>query len=655
MQTRGNKKAYFSDIDEVKREVTISFSSEIPVKTENAAVGVHLEILSHREGDINFERIQDGGPVLYKHGGLHIGAVRSVWVEGEKAYARVIISDRDKEVQGYWRDIVNGILRNVSVGYLVGERERVPELDKDGVPAYRCTWTPYEISFLPIPEDHTVGVGREFKSNEKRKIMKRSEIILALLEQQGGFRGMPTPEEAMALAESLGLSAEEVQAAIDEVYGAEEEVMEEDVVVEDLDETDVIEREYEEDEEDEEREMDEEDEEERSFGGRNVKIRKRNFGYKPTGRSGHISMGVSSKEKFKRAATEVLMSRAGLANHNAQNNYNGYSLIMLAQESLRQAGVKTTGFDVNQIAQRAITHSSSDFSTLLADVASKALLKGFDETEETYEAWTTVVSFRDFKPQYFTDLSEVSGLEEVREGGEYTHGTFVDHGENFSIKTFGRMFSIARQALINDDLGAMTRVPQEMGRAAKRLEGDIIYNDNLAANPLMGDGIALFEENTHLNLVVTGSGAPPSVATLTEAKVAMALQKGRNSQATLNIQPAFIIVPKALEDLAMVLISSIYDHTTTSGGAGFQQPNPHANSLQVIAEHRLDAISTTAWYMVASPGQFDTMARGYLNGNQAPSVKQQDSWIRDGTEFKVSHDFNAKALEWKTFYKNEGA
>lgn len=41
--------------------------------------------------------------------------------------------------------------------------------------------------------------------------------------------------------------------------------------------------------------------------------------------------------------------------------------------------------------------------------------------------------------------------------------------------TYGELFSITRQAIINDDLMALTDIPRKMGMAATATIGDLVY------------------------------------------------------------------------------------------------------------------------------------------------------------------------------------
>ncbi len=81
------------------------------------------------------------------------------------------------------------------------------------------------------------------------------------------------------------------------------------------------------------------------------------------------------------------------------------------------------------------------------------------------------------------------------------------------------------------------------GNSIAQLESDVVWGI-ITANPAMADGTALFHAN-HKNLA--GTGAALAVDAVGAARAAMALQTGLDKKTVLNIRPAFLIVPAALE------------------------------------------------------------------------------------------------------------
>jgi ATP-dependent protease ClpP protease subunit len=371
---------------------------------------------------------------------------------------------------------------------------------------------------------------------------------------------------------------------------------------------------------------------------------------------GQVTVVADAQDKWRQGAEQGLLLRAGMlrgeALQNARGNeFAGLTLAELARSFLTTVNVRSGQMDRMAMIGHAFTfrnaagmHSSSDFGNVLGNVAHKAMMIGYQEAEETFDQWTAKGTASDFRPISRVDLNLFPGLDKVEEGAEYKYGTIGDTGVSVQIATYGKMFAITRQAIINDDMSVMTKIPQRMGRAAKRTIGNLVYAI-LNSNPVMQDSVALFN-SAHGNLAA--SGGAPSVATLGAGRVAMSRQKDPdNIVAGLNLRPKFMLLPPELLDLALTIINS---EKTPGDAAG--TPNPVRNIATPVSDARL---AGTAWYFAADPNAADTVEVTYLDGNSEPFLDQREGWSVDGTEFKVRLDAGVKALHWRGLYKNPGA
>ena len=356
----------------------------------------------------------------------------------------------------------------------------------------------------------------------------------------------------------------------------------------------------------------------------------------------YVATVEDERDKFRSGVSAALMARAGMAKDDPANNFRGRSLQELARASLERAGRRTDGLSKMDLVAAAFTHSTSDFPLLLANVAQKAMMKGYDEVQETFQVWTTKGALPDFKAARRVDLSTFPSLAKVTEGAEYKSATIGERGETIQLATYGRKFSITRQAIINDDLDAFSKIPQRMGRAAIRTVGDLVYAV-LTSNPAMADTIALFHAD-HGNLLTGAAIATSSVDTM---RVAMAKQK--DGTAVLGIRLAYLIVPVALEGTARVVRDSEFEVT---GSKNLTVPNSVRGTFEVISDARLDTASASNWYGAASPSMHDTIEVAYLDGVETPTLEQQSGWDVDGVEFKVRMDAGVKALDFRTMAKN---
>lgn len=341
---------------------------------------------------------------------------------------------------------------------------------------------------------------------------------------------------------------------------------------------------------------------------------------------------------------QALMARAGYEDRQNDNVYNGMTLREYARMSLTERGVGVAAYNPMQMVGLAMTHTTSDFGNILLDVANKSLLQGWEESQETFEAWTKKGQLSDFKTAHRVGLGGFPSLRKVREGAEYKYVTTTDNSETIALATYGEIFSITRQAIINDDLNQLTDVPMKMGRAAKATIGDLVYAV-LTGNPKLSDGKALFSSD-HKNLA-TGA---IDVTNLDAGRQLMRVQKEPTTGRTLNIRPAFLLVPTALETVANQTIKSA---SVKGADVNAGIINPIQNFATVIGEPRLDDNSTKSWYLAAALGM-DTIEVAYLNGVELPYIDQQEGFSSDGIATKVRIDAGVAPLDYRGLVKSSG-
>ncbi|EPP4745353.1 ClpP-like prohead protease/major capsid protein fusion protein [Escherichia coli] len=352
------------------------------------------------------------------------------------------------------------------------------------------------------------------------------------------------------------------------------------------------------------------------------------------------------------AIRQGLYSRLGYERPERGNPYAMMSLFEMAQASLVDRGITVSGFiNRSQVVNAAFTHSSSDFSHILAGGAEKSVLKGWQDSGETFQKWTRTGSLSNFHEAKRVGLNGFSKLDKVPEGAEYKYITTSDKGVPIALATYGNIFSVTRQAIINDDLTQLTTIPMAMGRAAARTVGNLVYL-LLTSNGKFTDGKALFHAD-HKNLIAKDM----DMVGLDEARKRMRLQEDANGD-SLNITPAFVLVPAALESAARRAIlssSSVFpvgDESTINQNPGII--NVVKDMAEVIVEPRLDKANSKEWYVAAAKGM-DTIEVAYLDGMDTPYLEEQVGFTVDGVAWKVRIDAGVAALDYRGLLKSSGA
>ena len=156
----------FEEKDE--RVYEFAFSSEFPV-----ARNFGMEVLSHDDGAINLERLNNSAPLLFNHDpNKVIGVVERAYVDKKKkkGYSRVRFS-KNNFAEEIRQDVKDGILRNVSTGYVINDME---ERNDDFL---ATNWQPYEVSIVATPADTSVGIGRSLVDSDTMPIDENHSIM----------------------------------------------------------------------------------------------------------------------------------------------------------------------------------------------------------------------------------------------------------------------------------------------------------------------------------------------------------------------------------------------------------------------------------------------------------------------------------------------
>ncbi|WP_351189364.1 ClpP-like prohead protease/major capsid protein fusion protein [Shewanella sp. TB4-MNA-CIBAN-0142] len=337
-----------------------------------------------------------------------------------------------------------------------------------------------------------------------------------------------------------------------------------------------------------------------------------------------------------------LMARAGHEAAQKDNGYGSYNLRELARASLADRGIGCAGMNVMQMVGLAFTHTSSDFGNIMLDVANKSVLKGWAEAAEIFERIAKKGQLSDFKVAHRVGMGEFKSLPEVKDGAEYKYITIGDHAEKIALATYGGIFTLTRQTVINDDMDMLMGVPMKMGKAAKRTIGDLFWAV-LTKNAKMNDGKALFHAD-HGNLA---SGAPSVEAFSIAAEL---MESQMIGESPLNIMPAFALVPPNLKRAVLQIIQS----TSVKGtDANSGIANPIRDFVEVLSEPRLKAKSDKEWYLSAAQGE-DTIEVAYLDGIDTPYIEQQQGFTVDGVATKVRIDAGVSPLDHRGLVKSTG-
>lgn len=640
-------------VDVEQRTVELTWTTGSKGRRWSWDVGSYMEELEVSSKALRLDRLNNGAPFLNAHSSYElsdvIGVVEKAWLEGEEGRALVRFSQRE-DVEGIFRDVQDGILRNISVGYAV-HRYEVIEEDDDKLPTYRAVdWEPLELSLVPIGFDdgakiRSAQTAADYKGQRFNTIFEVREAQQSL-DQPAAVANTteenPMTEEEKRAAEELirresadaerkrSLTIRQMAKKVGLGEDVADDLVERGVSIADAS-TALID-----------------------------KVAERQAGNQPETRNSQptVTGGVDTAVLIaKRSAMMNALDHRCAPNaiklEEAGREFRGMRLVDMARECVEMVGGSTRGLMPAEIAKAALgcdrqamrsagMHSTSDFPLLLGNTVNRTLRAAYEVAPQTWRPLGRQTTVPDFRAVTRAALGDIAALEQIKEHGEYQYGTLEEDGAPIKVAKFGKIIAITWEAIVNDDLGAFTRVPQALGNAAAQTESDVVWS-LLLGNPNYTDGVAIFHAN-HGNLAASGGAI--NTTTLAAARASMRKQKTKGG-AFLNLAPEFLVVGPDKELEAYQFTSSNYVPAKNS------DINDSRNAaLTVIVDAR---ITGNQWYLYASPGVVDTFEYAYLEGEQGVFTETREGFEVDGMEIKARLVFGAGWIDYRAGYKNPGA
>lgn len=318
--------------------------------------------------------------------------------------------------------------------------------------------------------------------------------------------------------------------------------------------------------------------------------------------------------------------------------YMGMSIIEMAAASVGHRGAIRSWGEKEQVLMQAM-HTTSDFPAIFENALNKQLQEKYQLAAPTYRQISRKRNFKDFRPMPLVRTGDFPTLKPISEAGEIKWGTFGEGREQALISSYGVGVTISRQMMINDELGAIDEVLSNYGMTVALFEERTFYAFALAA--VMADGNTIFHAS-HGNLASGGAASAINTAAVSAGRAAMRKQKSIDGN-TLNIVPNILLVGPDKETEAEMFVAQITPTATTD-------VNPFSGRLTPVVTAE---ISGNAWYLLSSANP--CWIHGYLEGAEAPRLRTDEPFGRQGFSMTLEHDFGLGAADYRGGYKNNGA
>lgn len=645
-----------STFDEKKRTVELVWTTGAKGLRRSFWDGDYFEELEVSESAVRMARLNNGAPLLAAHNQWSlravIGVVESASIVNGEGRAIVRFSERE-DAQEVMRDVKDGILRNISVGYTVHRYEVTKAVDSK-IDTYRAVdWEPMELSIVPIGFDD----GAKVRSAEGQR-SNPVEILFrgAAATENKNKEGRAMDEEQLKAAAELARSQQALKDATEAATRAERarvteirssatkagldaafaEKLVNDGVTIDAARASII---------------DAMAEKQKSEQGQT--------------RGQHVDAGEQERDKWIRGASESIILRAGVAHllgdegkKMSGEGFRGMSLVEIARDFLERNGVRTRNMDKMKMVGEAFTfrgayNGTSDFAVLLENVMHKTLLGAFATTPDTWRRFCKVGSVSDFRQHNRYRLGSFGTLDALNEHGEFKNKQIPDGTkERISIGTKGNIIGLSRQAIINDDLGAFNGLATAFGRsAALSIEVDVytFLALNSGAGGALADGNPIFFDRS----ATVGNNITTSAALTADNldldRQAMAKMKNVGGNEFLDIRPAVLLVPLTLGAKGREINSMEFNEESN-------KTNKRPNSVRGLFRDIVDTprLSGNRRYIFADPNVAPVVEVAFLDGQQTPFLDNQTGWRVDGVEWKVRSDYGVGGVGCEGAVTNAG-
>ena len=381
-------------------------------------------------------------------------------------------------------------------------------------------------------------------------------------------------------------------------------------------------------------------------------------------RSG-LNVITDEQDKFRDAASDALLMRSGM---NLEKPAEGARELMhmslrdmyIESECMRDASrynlMRTDIDELYNEAARQFYNPTAAFPAILDNAINKSFTEGYKKVPATYERFTKKGSLKDFKTVDNKYLTGTAGVFlEVPENGELKADTRTDTKlPSRRLKTYGRQFSLSRQAFINDDIGLITELPARYAASARKTINKMVY-EILVNNPAVYDGQKLFCDN-HKNELKTGSGI--TLESLQKMIMALQTQKDQNGESII-VNPGALVVPSGMAFSVYTLFNSSTINTTDNT----QAANPLAaykNKIEIIEDPTINALvgdwgNAMPWFLFGNNNDVDSIEIDYLNGNDKPTIRRMEKPGVLGFTWDVYLDWGITVMDYRGIVKNKGA
>lgn len=280
--------------------------------------------------------------------------------------------------------------------------------------------------------------------------------------------------------------------------------------------------------------------------------------------------------------------------------------------------------------------SSDDFRSAAFEVLDREMMERYQDLPATWDQYTRRTTVRDFKKKKLVDLmGGRAALDKVPELTEYPARSLAKGLYEIFVEKFGGRFHISWEAIVNDELGELSDLPESLAIGARDTESRTaagLLTDGNGPNGSFFNATAwgrTWDEDTEAwtggsSNLITGNPA------LTTDSLTAALndisQRRDPEDRPIVVQAFVLVVPPALEFTARKILDATEIRITT-GGEQVIMGNWLNGKVKLVVEPWLSVLddganAATTWYLLPDPkSSRPALYTAFLRGNEAPDLR----------------------------------
>lgn len=280
--------------------------------------------------------------------------------------------------------------------------------------------------------------------------------------------------------------------------------------------------------------------------------------------------------------------------------------------------------------------SSTSFANALGDSITRRMQAVFTGLTDL-QAWRRVATWgpvNDFRSQERFRIGGYGNLPAVAQGAPYSALTSPgDEKSTYAVTKRGGTEDVTLEAIKNDDVQALRRIPTELALAAGNTLYEFVF-DFYRTNPSIYDAVALYHAS-HNNLFTAALSASEFAA----HRLSMLKQTRAGSSKRMGVAPARVLVPFELQETAY----NLFVRNQNLDKTFVQTINPEVIPVAYWTDGN-------DWVTTADPNVLPALEIGFLDGREDPELFVQDMpsvgsmFSNDKLTYKIRHIYGGNVL-----------